>query len=156
MLFAKAEFLDHAIANGPEHFRPIALALRDKGCALAIVPQGQGPFSLPHDRKPVICIVGDDFDQALGLAGFHRPSLRRVLAGCVDLAIVSSGPDPRPYALTATSATGLCSLGLGWNAVLIETLPERESEWLAFAKKHRPDLQPFRCLPYPEAGRTLQ
>jgi hypothetical protein len=149
-LLAQAELLDHAITNGPEHLRPILLAVREKEGAFAFIPQGHWPFALPRDRKPVICIVGDDLHEAFGPAGFHRRSLRRVLAGSVALAIVSSGPDPMPYALTATSATELCPLGLGWNAVLIETRPEREGEWLAFAKKYRPDLEVFRCRPYPD------
>ena len=146
-----AGFLDHAITNGPEHFRPILRALRDKGCALAIAPQGHRPFALPRDRGPVICIVGDDLHQALGPAGFHRLSLRRVLAGSVALIIVSGEPDPTAYALAATSAAGLCPLGLGSNAVLIETRPEREGEWLAFATKHRPDLLVTLYRSHPEA-----
>jgi hypothetical protein len=152
---AQPAFLDHAITNGPEHFRPILIALRDKGCALAIIPQGKRPIALPRDRGPVIAIVGDDLHQALGPAGFHRPSLRRALAGSVALVIVSSGPEAAPYALAATSAAGLCPLGLGWNGVLIETRPEREREWLAFAEKHRPDLHVVLCRPYPEVGQWL-
>jgi hypothetical protein len=154
-----AAFLDLAITTGPEHFRPILRVLRDKGCALAIAPQGRRPFALPRDRQrpdrvrgPVICIVGDDLHQALGPAGFHRPSLRRVLAGSVALIIVSGEPDPTAYALAATSAAGLCPLGLGWNAVLIETRPERESEWLAFASKHRPDLLVTLYRSHPEGA----
>lgn len=126
--------LDAAIEHGALHLRPIYAAVRDAGIIFAVIPQGAGRFDLHDSRRPSIALIGDDMDQAYGPAGFHRKSLRRLLARCTSVAIVSCEPLVEVYTCMAVTAAGLRG-----HSALIETRLEHEENWTRFVKEHAPD-----------------
>jgi hypothetical protein len=132
--------LDFAVKEGPAHLRPIALAVRDQSCDFVLVPQEVKPFVLPLTGRPLIALIGDDMFSAMGPTGFDQPSLRRLIAGCAAGAVVSSGPDERPYKSAATNAVLLRQ-----NVVIVETRPEREIEWVNFLRDARPEIGLLIC-----------
>jgi hypothetical protein len=126
--------LSHAIANTPEYLHPIIEAVRDHGVAMLFVPQGNEAFRVPSKpSKPVIVMVGDDFDKALGPNGFHLPSLRRMIRACSSFAVVSSAAQPAVYATVAAVAAAMRQ-----NTMLIETRPEQEIAWVHLIQKLAP------------------
>lgn len=127
--------LDTALERAPDHLRPILLAVRDQGCAWLNVPQGSGRFEIPLG-KPLISIIGDDLHAAKGPAGFHRKSIRRLIAASSFISIVAAEPLTLAYATPA-----LATVGLRVNSLIIETQPEFELEWHALAKAEAPDAQ---------------
>lgn len=124
--------IDQALSFSPPHMRPILLAVRDLGAGWATIPQHSGRFDLPPG-KPTICVIGDDMNEALGPAGFHRKSIRRVIAASRVVAIVAC--EPLLFAYTAAAS----AVGLGMNSTIIETRPEFEMQWLALVKAENPN-----------------
>ena len=114
---------------------PILEAVRDFGCGWATIPQHAGRFKIPAGR-PTIGIIGDDMLEALGPAAFHRKSLRRLVASCAGGVLVSCAPELQLYAAAAVVAAERRR-----NAVLVETRPEREAEWLAFLGEVNPTMR---------------
>jgi len=127
--------IDRYLATAPAHLRPILLAVRDQGCAWANIPQKAGRFEVPTGR-PLISIIGDDLHVAMGPAGFHRKSVRRLLAASRFISIVAAEPQVLAYATPALGAAGL-----GVNGTIIETRPEFELQWHALAKAEAPKAQ---------------
>lgn len=128
--------LSAAIESGRAGYMlPILEAVRDFGCGWATIPQRAGRFEIPTGR-PTIGIVGDDSLEALGLAAFHRKSLRRFVGTCAGGVLVSCAPELRLYAAAAVVAAERRR-----NAVLIETRPEREAEWLEFLNEANPTMR---------------
>lgn len=124
--------IDTALSMSPDHMRPILLAVRDHGVAWATIPQRAGQFEIPTN-KPFVAIVGDDMHKAMGPAGFHRKSIRRLIARSRVIAIVAAEPLPVAYAAAASAP-----VGFGWNGLVIETRPERELEWAGLVKVENP------------------
>ncbi len=116
------------------HLRPILEACRDHGCGWATVPQRSGRFVIPVGR-PTILVVGDDMEEALGVGGFSRKSLRKFVSTCAGAVLVSCAPQIQLYAEAAAIAAVRRR-----NAVLVETRLEREAEWLAFLREVRSSL----------------
>jgi hypothetical protein len=116
------------------HLVPLYEAAHDFGCLLAMVPQGAGPFDAPGDDRPVIAVIGDDLDQALGPSAFDEQSLRYLLKGVRLAAIVSCDPLPEIYASAARHAVLLRK-----NVVIVETQPEHEIAWFNLIKSIAPD-----------------
>ena len=112
--------------------------MRDHGCRLLIVPQRQGPFSVPASSGPLIALICDDYDAAFGPDGFDRASIECVARSCSAALIVSSAATVRCYAAAATSAVLLRQ-----DVVIVETRPEQELPWIEFIRKHRPDVVMF-------------
>lgn len=125
--------LDQAIATGAAHLRPIWLAVRDAGCSFAVVTQGHQRFDIPTAR-PAIVLIGDDMHESRGPGGFHRKSLRRLLARCRSVSIVSSAPVIMAYAAPAATA-----VGLGCTSAVIETRARHEADWRHFVEEHAPE-----------------
>ncbi|MCJ2065187.1 hypothetical protein MKK63_21075 [Methylobacterium sp. J-088] len=127
--------IDRYLATAPDHLRPILLVVRDSGCAWMNIPQQIGRFEIPKGR-PLVSIIGDDLDTAMGPAGFHRKSIRRLLAASRFISIVAAEPQVLAYATPALAAAGL-----GVNGTIIETRPEFELQWHALAKAEAPKAQ---------------
>jgi hypothetical protein len=125
--------LDTALAFAPDHMRPILLAVRDHGVAWATIPQHAGRFDVPK-TKPFIAIIGDDMHTAMGPAGFHRKSIRRLIARSRVIAIVAAEPLPIAYAETVKAP-----VAFGSNGLVIETRPERELEWVGMVRAENPN-----------------
>ncbi len=84
-------------------------------------------------KCPAIIIIGDDFDRAVGPAGFHLPSIRRAIRACTAFAVISCEPLPHVYGVIAITATLTRR-----NVMLIETRPEQELAWLGLIQKLAP------------------
>lgn len=125
--------LTFAVENGPLHWRPIYLAVRDAGVQLAVVEQKAGRIRLPEGGGPRIMVVGDDTHTPMGPSGFHRKGLRRFIAGCHAVAIVSCEPLVSLYAMVAT-----CAAGFRRDALLIESQPEHEQAWIELVRAANP------------------
>lgn len=131
---AKRANLDHVIAHGAPHLRPIARAVRDHAVDLLFAPQGSGAFKLAvKQRQPVIFMIGDDFDSAKGPDGFHLPSIRRAVRSAGCFAVISGAVQPDAY-----SAMALAAVATQRNTMIVETRPEQEIAWLALIQKLAP------------------
>lgn len=130
--------LDAAAAMTPAYWRPITAAMRDHGVRLIVVPQNIGAFHAPLDR-PFIAVVGDDLHEAHGPAAFSRPSLKRLIRAAKAIAIVASEPIAEAYAGAASVAV------MGRNALIIETRPRWEADWLALVQKVNADAALLLC-----------
>src|SRR5690606_5308959 len=97
------ERFDHAIAHGPEHLRPLAMAVRNSGVGLCVAPQGAERFAPPR-KRPNIVIIGDDMHEAKGPGAFHQQSLVRFIRRASGAVIVSCAPPPAAYLAAATNA----------------------------------------------------
>jgi len=127
--------IDRYLQTAPAHLKPIMLAVRDHGCAWVTVHQKVGRFELPKG-KPLISIIGDDLHVAMGPAGFHRKSVRRLLAASKFISIVAGEPKVLAYATPALGA-----IGMGVNGTIIETRPEFEMQWIGLAQAEAPKAQ---------------
>ena len=127
--------IDAALSAAPDHLRPILLAVRDQGCAWLNIPQRSGRFEIPQG-KPLISIIGDDLHVAMGPAGFHQESVRRLIAASSFVSVVAGEPKVLAYATPALAAAGL-----GTNGTIVETRPEFEMPWLDLVKTEAPDAQ---------------
>jgi hypothetical protein len=126
--------LTDALKFSPPHLRPIIESVRDGDCAMLFVGQTAQAFRAPRNsRQPVIFMIGDDFDAAVGPEHYHMPSLRRAMRACKSFALVSSCPQPAVYASIALTATLSRE-----NVMLIETRPEMEIPWLEMIQKTAP------------------
>ncbi len=127
------ERLDFAVEHG-RHLAPLYEAARDFGCLLAMVPQGARRFDPPGADRPVIAVIGDDLDQALGPSAFDEKSLRRLLRGVRLAAVIGCEPLPQIYAEAARHAVLLRK-----NVVIVETRAEFEIAWVNLIKSVAPD-----------------
>lgn len=58
--------LDHAMVHAAPHLRPIVGAVRDHDVDMMFVSQAAGSFRPQAGRRrPVIFMIGDDFDEAI-------------------------------------------------------------------------------------------
>lgn len=126
--------LDDAMATAEPHLRPIVQAVRDHGVDMLFASQDAGAFRVPAGRhNPVIFMIGDDFDQALGPEGFHLPSVRRAIRACSAFAVISSAPQADVYEGIARMAALTRR-----NVMLIETRVEQELQWMGLIQKLAP------------------
>lgn len=125
--------LDHAMDVVQPHLRPIVKAVRDHDVDMAFARQQAGPFRLPNEVRPVIIMVGDDMDSAMGPPGFHLPSIRRCIRGAHAFAVISGAPHPDVY-----TALALAAVATRRNTMIIETRPEQEIQWVTLVQKLAP------------------
>ena len=126
--------IDAYLETAPAHLKPIMLAVRNFGCACVTVPQKIGRFDLPKGRA-TIAVIGDDLHVAMGPAGFHRKSIRRLIAASKMVSVVAAEPKVLAYAAPA----GIACLGL--NATVIKTRPEFEMQWIGLVRAENLDAQ---------------
>jgi hypothetical protein len=125
--------LDDAWQRSPAHFRPVIAAVRDCGIGLLFVQQGACSFRIPEaTKRPGVYVIADDLDQAMGPQGFHQPSLRRAIRGCVAFTVVAGAATPEVYAAMAAIAVG------GGLAMIVETQPTQEILWVELIQKLAP------------------
>lgn len=86
-------------------------------------------------RKPLLVLLGDDLDTAKGPGAFDAPSVRRALSTAAGIVMVSSASSAQVY--SAAIAMARTGNRRGQHAVLIETQPEAEEEWLYLLRVHR-------------------
>jgi hypothetical protein len=116
------------------HLVPILEAVRDHKVGLMFVGQSGEAFRLPVDQKrSAITIIGDDLHEALGPAGFHMPSVRRIIRASHTFAVVSCAALEPVYDAMAFAASTARR-----NALLIETQPKFEGEWVELIRKLAP------------------
>lgn len=126
--------LDRAMAHAEPHLRPVLLAVRDHRVGMLFVGQSADPFRLPRDpKRPAIIIIGDDFDRAVGPAGFHLPSVRRAFRAAGSFAVISSAPPVDVYQAMSTAAALTRR-----SVMIIETRPEQEIQWVSLIQKVAP------------------
>ncbi len=117
------------------HLRPILSAAADGLVAFAHIAQHQGQFRFVS-KRPVVLIVGDDYDFSYGPQAFHLSSVRRFVRNAASAVIVSGAPEPRVY-LAAVAA----AIMTGRDVAIIETVEAHEPAWLALARDARPDIK---------------
>lgn len=123
--------LEELSRTGSAHLRPIYAAMVDPGIGFAMVTQNAGRFALDAGG-PFVALIGDDTDRALGPAGFHRKSVRRLAAQAQSIAIIASAIEPSVYATAAAGAV------FGLNVLIVETRPEQEGAWMDLVKAAAP------------------
>ncbi|RYB01512.1 hypothetical protein [Lichenibacterium ramalinae] len=116
------------------HLRAIWAATAAGVIGLGHVVQHAGAFRFASN-KPIVLIVGDDFDLSFGPAAFHRKSLRRFLRDAGAAVIVSGAPDSMPYGAALAGA-----ILTGKNAIIIESREAHEPAWIALVKEAQPRL----------------
>ena len=127
--------LDFAVDHAPEHLRAIYRAVRDHGVSFGVVTQRAGRFAFPSD-KPVVTLLGDDLDEALGPPAFHRKSVRRFVASCEAAVIISC--DPQPWFYTAATSVAVLKRR---NVLIVETRSEVEADWVDLVRSIAPDIR---------------
>lgn len=145
-IMATRERLTFAVDHGPEHLRPLYLAARDWRVRLATIEQRAGRFDPPTDR-PVVILLGDDTSVPLGPAGFHRRSVRRFAARCRLVVVMSCSPLLAGYAAAAA-----CAAGMRRDALIVETQPQFESDWLDLVKGANPGIRVIIGTVRPKGG----
>ena len=116
------------------HLRAIWAATAAGTIGFGHVIQHSGAFRFTL-RRPVVLIVGDDFDLSFEPAAFHRKSLRRFLRDAGAAVIVSGAPDPMPYGAALAGA-----ILTGKYAIIIESREAHEPAWIALVKEAQPGL----------------
>lgn len=134
MTASRALLQQYIDSNRAPHLIPLAQAIRDHGCAVAIVLPQAGRFRLPNDR-PCVLFVGDDHETCEGPAAFHLPSLRRFVRTCRVAAIIACAPPESLYRLVINDATVLRR-----NVTIVETRGTHEADWYATIAKIKPHL----------------
>ncbi len=132
--------LDEAVRRAPPHLKPVWRAARDQGCEVAIIVPGGVAFDPPPSKRPLITMIADDLDAAYGPVGFDGASLRRIIRRCAAAAVVSSGPDVRPYSAACTNAVLFRQ-----DVLIIETRPEQEIPWVQLLQDVKPGIRLMIC-----------
>lgn len=142
---------DQALANfvqTGEHLAPIMQAVRDFGVSMIFVPQGIKDHheALPAVlAEPFIALIGDDMYQALGPKAFGKKMLTRLIREADVAAIIATAPIYAVYDQMSQQAALARR-----NVLIIETLPNRELEWVAALRKVHPKLATTLCTVKPE------
>ena len=131
---SKRADLERALEIAQPHLKPIVRAIRDHNVRMLFVPQDASAFRLPKGGdRGAITIIGDDMLRVDGPEGFHMPSVRRSIRSANWFAVVSCEPIPKVYEAAAL----LCATTRG-NALIVETRPEQEIQWIQLIQKLAP------------------
>lgn len=120
-----------AMPQTPPYLKPVFEVVRDYGVGyLTLLQNGDGlePDKL-NSQVPMITVVGDDTNVALGPAAFDAATLKILTLRASCVAIISSEPVPNIYTLFSLM-TGL----LRANTLIIETRPELEHAWVDYIR----------------------
>lgn len=126
------------------HLVPIWRAVAEADVTFATVFQNEGRFTVPVGR-PVVLIMGDDLDTAMGPRAFSERSLRGFLPRCGAVAIVTSAASPEVYANAARMAVD------GHTVAIIESQPDHEEAWTELVEEVVPDAKLLVCRPFPRS-----
>jgi len=97
--------------------------------------------------EPFIALIGDDMHQALGPKAFGKRMLAHLIREADAAAIIACEAIHEVYDQMSQQA----AIGRR-NVLIIETLPERELEWLACLRGIAPKLPITLCTVKPEAA----
>jgi hypothetical protein len=117
------------------HLRPILHAVENYGVGLFMAVQAGPQFSLPACDRPLIILLGDDLERALGPDGFEAASLKAVVARAQRAAIVACEPLVEIYGAAAKTAALLRI-----DVLIVETQPDQEIPWVQYLLRARPGL----------------
>lgn len=132
--------LEDLAQRGQPHLREVYAAVAHAGVGLLLVRQRSEAFEVRSDR-PLVAIVGDDTDMALGPAGFDRGSLERLARLVHGITVIASGIVPDVYATAAHVAV------LGQSTLIVETRPEHEGAWMELLRAAAPEAPFLLCTP---------
>lgn len=134
--FPKTDINEKLINIPPhmKHFAPILVAMRDRGLVGKFFVRGHKLplFHRSEKTNPKVVVICDNLFTAMGPNAFHRKSLRRILPNAGRIVLHCAAPLPQHYEFATNEALTKGS------AVIIESMPERESEWFAFILKNTP------------------
>lgn len=119
--------IDFLIASGPSYYAPLFISVRDFDLRIWSVGQNRLPIDLPDEGYPVVAVIGDDTDKALGPTGFHSESLRRLVKWADCAVLIACAPSPILYAGAAMLATWH-----GLKTLAIETRRAEEQAWIDY------------------------
>ena len=131
----KREELTRALARAPEHCRPILRAVRDHGCAYAMVLQDAGQFDIPVG-KPAIVLLGDDLLDSKGPVAFDADSTSRLARRCGAAFVIASAAEAETYGKAVT-----WPILFRQSVLIVETLPKHEEAWVEFLLAAAPGIQ---------------
>ena len=143
---------DHVLAASQQdgrHLTPVIQAVRYYGVSMVSVPQGIKDHheTLPAVlAQPFIALIGDDMHQALGPKAFGKKMLARLIREADAAAIIACEAIHEVYDQMSQQA----AIGRR-NVLIIETLPERELEWLTCLRSESPKLPITLCTVKVEA-----
>lgn len=137
-----------AMPETPPHLKPVFEAVRDYGIGyLTLLQHGHGlPAERLNSQNPMITVVGDDTDAALGPIAFHAATLKILTLRASCVAVISSDVVPDIYALFSLM-TGL----LRANTLIIETRPEHEQAWVEYVRGLSPHIPVILSTAIPQA-----
>lgn len=140
-----------AMPQTPPYLKPVFEVVRDYGVGyLTLLQNGDGlePDRL-NSQAPMITVVGDDTNAALGPAAFDAATLKVLTLRASCVAIISSEPVSNIYTLFSLM-TGL----LRANTLIIETRPEQEYVWVDYIRALAPHTPVILSTSLPEAWET--
>lgn len=131
--------LENLSRTGHVHLRPIYVAMRSDRVGLVMIRQRVERFP-PPKKRPFVAIVGDDTDRSLGVAGFHRKSIRRLAAITPSIVVIGCELIPSVYAAAAAAAAQARI-----STLIIETRDEHEGEWIDLVREAAPSANLLIC-----------
>lgn len=148
----KRTYLDYLIAaeQTPLHLKHIMVAMRNYGISFFPIVQNSPRFDI-HQLKYTrgfVALIGDDTTCSMGPDHFDRAErvvMRQLLNKCSHVAIISSAVVPRLYDCMARLA-GQVPTG----ALIIETRPEHEVQWVERIYRLSPDMPLMVSTPNPD------
>jgi len=140
-----------AMPQTPPYLKPVFEVVRDYGVGyLTLLQNGNGLESDKlNNQTPVITVVGDDTNAALGPGAFDTATLKILTLRASCVAIISSEPVLNIYTLFSLM-TGL----LRANTLIIETRPEQEYAWVDYIRTLTPHTPVILSTSLPEAWET--
>jgi hypothetical protein len=127
--------LDALARRSPPWLEPVWAAVRNTGVVFTVIDQNADPFDcVARSGRPSITLVCDDIDKSCGPSGFHQPSLESEIRRTHGVIVVSCAPLPEFYSIGAYIAR------MGLNALIIDTRPAHEIQWVEFVRSARPGL----------------
>lgn len=140
-----------AMPQTPPYLKPVFEVVRDYGVGyLTMLQNGDGlELDRLNSQVPMITVVGDDTDAALGPSAFDAATLKVLTLRASCIAIISSEPVPNIYTLLSLM-TGL----LRANTLIIETRPEQEHAWVDYIRALAPHTPVILSTSLPEAWET--
>jgi hypothetical protein len=127
-IFMQRRALTKLLRDGAAHLKPLALAARDYGVELLMVPHDQGPFlKCAGPWRPSITVVCDDPGMAQGPSAFDLPSLEALFQRSDRVIIHAWATTVSLYVFAS-----LLAVQASQNVVIIETRLSHEQEWIDF------------------------
>lgn len=140
-----------AMPQTPPYLKSVFEVVRDYGVGyLTLLQNGDGlGLDRLNSQTPMIMVVGDDTNAALGPGAFDAVTLKVLTLRASCVAIISSEPVSNIYTLFSLM-TGL----LRANTLIIETRPEQEHAWVDYIRALAPHTPVILSTSLPEEWET--